>query len=87
MSSGMSALTSSFSKLYWSNWFARFGDLAMRVRGAHGLVADQSANDAGYDSTQQRFLFGRAVTIFAGSSEIQRNILGESVLGLPREPR
>jgi alkylation response protein AidB-like acyl-CoA dehydrogenase len=77
----------SVSKLYWSNWFARFGDLAMRVRGAHGLVADESVNDAGYDSTQQRFLFGRAVTIFAGSSEIQRKILGESVLGLPREPR
>ena len=73
----------SISKLYWSQWFRRFGELAMRIRGTNALVAD----DGDVDTLQQAFLFGRAVTIFAGSSEIQRNILGESVLGLPREPR
>jgi alkylation response protein AidB-like acyl-CoA dehydrogenase len=87
IAAGAPGPATSVSKLYWSTWFARFGDLAMRVRGAHGMVADDTANDAGFDSTQQRFLFGRAVTIFAGSSEIQRNVIGESVLGLPREPR
>ena len=75
----------SISKLYWSQWFQRFGELAMRVRGASALASDDAA--APTDGLQQTFLFGRAVTIFAGSSEIQRNIIGESVLGLPREPR
>ena len=63
----------------------RFGELAMRVRGTSALVSGDDG--LAFDAHQQQFLFGRAVTIFAGSSEIQRNILGESVLGLPREPR
>lgn len=75
----------SISKLYWSQWFQRFGELAMRVRGTSALVSEDAA--FGTDGLQQTFLFGRAVTIFAGSSQIQRNIIGESVLGLPREPR
>jgi len=75
----------SIAKLYWSQWFQRFGELAMRVRGASALVSEDVA--FGTDGLQQTFLFGRAVTIFAGSSQIQRNIIGESVLGLPREPR
>jgi alkylation response protein AidB-like acyl-CoA dehydrogenase len=78
----------SISKLYWSQWFQRFGELSARVRGASAMVAAPSGPSAlAFDATQQLLLFGRAVTIFAGSSEIQRNILGESVLGLPREPR
>lgn len=75
----------SISKLYWSQWFQRFGELAMRVRGTSALVSDDPR--AGSDGLQQTFLFGRAVTIFAGSSQIQRNIIGETVFGLPREPR
>jgi alkylation response protein AidB-like acyl-CoA dehydrogenase len=75
----------SISKLYWSQWFQRFGELALRIRGTSALVSEDPA--FGTDGLQQTFLFGRAVTIFAGSSQIQRNIIGESVLGLPREPR
>jgi alkylation response protein AidB-like acyl-CoA dehydrogenase len=78
----------SISKLYWSTWYQRFGELAMRVRGASAMVAETTMDDTPmFDGLQQLFLFGRAVTIFAGSTEIQRNILGESVLGLPREPK
>jgi alkylation response protein AidB-like acyl-CoA dehydrogenase len=91
---GAPVSAASISKLYWSQWFQRFGELSLRVRGASGMVAaaagtaaDGTGPPSAFDATQQLLLFGRAVTIFAGSSEIQRNILGESVLGLPREPR
>jgi alkylation response protein AidB-like acyl-CoA dehydrogenase len=91
IASGAPGPISSISKLFWSTWFQRFGELAMRVRGASAMVVDEphGPHPEGVvaDGLQQLFLFGRAVTIFAGSSEIQRNILAESVLGLPREPR
>lgn len=39
------------------------------------------------DSFQHLFLFSRADTIYGGSDEIQRTIIAERVLGLPREPK
>ena len=75
----------SISKLYWSQWFQRFGELAMQDPRRRRRSCARTPTST--DGLQQTFLFGRAVTIFAGCSEIQRNILGESVLGLPREPR
>jgi alkylation response protein AidB-like acyl-CoA dehydrogenase len=41
----------------------------------------------GLSELQSLFLFSRADTIYGGSNQIQRNVLGEQVLGLPREPR
>ena len=85
----------SIGKLYWASWHQRLGELAMRVRGAAAMVAEPAegahAGEAGLDYRldcwQRTFLYSRAHTIYGGSNEIQRNIIGERVLGLPREPR
>ena len=69
------------SKLLWANWHRDLGQLAMDVLGKAGLVAD----DGEFDEWQRLFLFSRADTIYGGSNEIQRNIIAERVLGLPRE--
>ena len=75
----------SIGKLYWAQWHRALGELALDVAGAAGLVTDGPP----YELTdlQRLFLFSRADTIYAGSNQIQRNIIGERVLGLPREPR
>jgi alkylation response protein AidB-like acyl-CoA dehydrogenase len=61
----------------------------MDVRGLDGLVARPPTDEAAYelDDWQRLFLFSRADTIYGGSDEVQRNILAERVLGLPREPK
>lgn len=73
-------------KLVWANWHKRLGEVAMDVLGADGLT---TATGDGYelDRWQRLFLFARADTIYGGSDEVQRNILAERVLGLPREAR
>ena len=85
----------SIGKLYWASWHRRLGEIATRVRGARTMVADpdggahagESGLDYPLDRWQRTFLYSRAHTIYGGSNEIQRNIIGERVLGLPREPR
>ncbi len=85
----------SIGKLYWASWHQRMGELATRVRGAAAMAADRAdgahAGEAGLDYRldrwQRTFLYSRAHTIYGGSNEIQRNVIGERVLGLPREPR
>ncbi len=78
----------SIGKLLWSNWHRSLGELMVGVRGADGMaVAADDGEEYTLDSWQRTFLYSRAHTIYAGSNEIQRNIIGERVLGLPREPR
>ncbi|MFC5731435.1 MULTISPECIES: acyl-CoA dehydrogenase family protein [Nocardioides] len=83
----------SIFKLAWANWHRTLGEVAMDVAGPSGLLArrsdDQVASSGGYDldEHQRLFLFSRADTIYGGSDEIQKNILAERVLGLPREPK
>ena len=69
------------SKLLWANWHRDLGELAMDIAGKAGLVA----KDGEFDVWQHLYLFTRADTIYGGSNEIQRNIIAERVLGLPRE--
>jgi alkylation response protein AidB-like acyl-CoA dehydrogenase len=74
----------SLTKLVWSEYHRRLGEIAMDLQGAVGLIRPEGD---GYpvDRWQKAFLSSRAETIFAGSSEVQRRIIAERVLGLPRE--
>ncbi|MFD7291960.1 acyl-CoA dehydrogenase family protein [Streptomyces sp. NPDC059897] len=75
----------SIGKIYWATWHRELGELAMDVCGADGMLAAGEPYDL--DDWQRLFLFSRSDTIYAGSNEIQRNIIAERVLGLPREAR
>ncbi len=75
----------SIAKLYWASWHRRLGELAMDVLGPAATVADGFPYELG--DLQRSFLFSRSETIYGGSNEIQRNIVGERVLGLPPEPK
>src|SRR5690606_34426441 len=89
---------SSVLKLYWSEYHQDVTTLAMDILGDAGLVPrgrgplrSMRTDDPGapIDSTGSwttTYLNARAGTIYAGASEIQRNIIAETVLGLPREP-
>lgn len=85
VASGAPGPEASIGKIFWATWHRDLGELAMDVCGAGGLLAEGEP----YDLTdwQRLYLFSRADTIYAGSNEIQRNVIAERVLGLPREPR
>jgi alkylation response protein AidB-like acyl-CoA dehydrogenase len=90
---------SSIHKLYWSEWLQQTTELAMDILGDAGIVPSGAglqgmsfpAAEAGTPNTSgawvDYFLRARAATIYAGSNEIQRNIVGERILGLPRGVR
>ncbi len=76
--------SASVTKLLWSNWHRSLGELAMDVAGPASLLVGA---DYALDDLQALFLFSRSDTIYGGSDEIQRNVIAERVLGLPREAR
>ena len=75
----------SVAKLFWATWHRDLGELAMDVLGARAMLAEGAPYELG--DLQRVFLFSRADTIYGGSNEIQHNIIGERVLGLPPEPK
>jgi alkylation response protein AidB-like acyl-CoA dehydrogenase len=79
----------SVAKLFWSEYHKKLGEIAAGIEGTDTLVRPEGGADGDYVTTQWQnvFLSSRAGTIFSGTSEIQRNITGERVLGLPKEPR
>lgn len=79
--SGQDPVAASISKLLWGPWHQRLGELAVDVRGAEATV---TGPDYELDAAQGLFLFSRSDTIYAGSNEVQRNIIAERMLGLPR---
>jgi len=73
------------TKIFWASWHRSLGKLAMDVLGAEAEIADGAPYQL--SGLQRMYLFSRSDTIYAGSNEIQRNIISERALGLPREPR
>jgi alkylation response protein AidB-like acyl-CoA dehydrogenase len=73
------------AKLYWARLHRDLGELFVDVIGSDALVCA----DAPYElsGAQRLFLSTRADTIYGGSNQIQRNIIGERALGLPPEPK
>jgi alkylation response protein AidB-like acyl-CoA dehydrogenase len=71
------------SKVFASGWHQRLLDLALEV-----LADDAATVGAGYhlNPWQRSYLISRAESIYGGTSQIQRNIIGERLLGLPKEP-
>jgi len=71
-------------KIYWATWHRTLGELAMDVLGQEGEIA---ANDGMFPDLPSMYLFSRSDTIYAGSNQIQRNLIAERALSLPKEPR
>ena len=74
----------SVTKLYWSEMDKRLQETAVGVEGMYGALAPESAFAIEDGRWQYGWMWAQAETIYAGSSEIQRNIIAERVLGLPR---
>ncbi|TFH55781.1 acyl-CoA dehydrogenase family protein [Glutamicibacter arilaitensis] len=83
--SGEQGIEASITKLLWAPWHRSLGELAMAVAGAGGLTVAQAPYEL--DELQALYLFSRADTLYGGSDEIQRNVIAERVLGLPKEVR
>jgi alkylation response protein AidB-like acyl-CoA dehydrogenase len=76
----------SLLKLYWSEMSQRLHRLALDVLGPAAPLAAGATGNPGDGEWQRSWLYYQAASIFAGTNEIQRTIVGERVLGLPREP-
>lgn len=72
-------------KLYWSTWHRDLGELAMDVLGAEAEILE--AGPYQLSRLQSMYLFVRSDTIYGGTNEIQRNIIAERGLGMPKEPK
>ena len=97
---GVAALGAT-NKMFWSEYHQDIMKLAMDIRGLAGQVltgGDEEEFIPGYgrrpanrsypaDAMQSAFFFSRSETIWGGAAEIQRNIVGERILGLPKEPK
>ncbi|MCZ7531464.1 MAG: acyl-CoA dehydrogenase family protein [Acidimicrobiia bacterium] len=74
-------------KLYWSEMSKRLHDTVLTVLGPAAPLWLDAAHNPGGGAWQRSWLYYKASSIWAGTNEIQRNVIGERVLGLPREPR
>ena len=72
-------------KIFWASWRKKLGELALDVQGPRGEIAAAAPYE--WELLTNVFLASRADTIYGGTNQIQRNIIAERALGLPREPR
>jgi alkylation response protein AidB-like acyl-CoA dehydrogenase len=87
------------NKMFWSEFHQEMMNMAIDIEGMDGQILggfhDETVDErvrrgrADYpvSDLQASFFFSRSETIWGGSAEIQRNIVGERVLGLPKEPK
>ncbi|HET7405985.1 MAG TPA: acyl-CoA dehydrogenase [Mycobacteriales bacterium] len=94
---GRPGADAAISKIIWSEFFQRYTELAMEIIGEDIIAPSGPGSDAlqvsdfGTPNSPlawvDSMMHARSATIYAGSSQIQRNIIGEQLLGLPKEPR
>jgi alkylation response protein AidB-like acyl-CoA dehydrogenase len=77
----------SINKLWWSEMSKRLHDTVMAVIGETAPLWRGASDNPGDGAWQRSWLYYQASSIWAGTNEIQRNVIGERTLGLPREPR
>ena len=75
------------NKLWWSEVSKRLHELVMDVLGPAASLWGPAADNPGDGRWQRSWCYYQAASIWAGTNEIQRTVVGERVLGLPREPR
>jgi alkylation response protein AidB-like acyl-CoA dehydrogenase len=95
------AALGAITKLQWTEYHQAFTDFLVTLQGPEGLVLTGTPEDEVLDGVgrgrgsdrypvsprQADWFFARSETIWGGTSQIQRNIVAERVLGLPREPK
>ena len=77
----------SLNKLYWSEMEVRLFETGMNAMGPYAELTPKAALAKDTDSWQHDYWYSRASCIYAGTTQIQKNIISERVLGLPKEPR
>jgi alkylation response protein AidB-like acyl-CoA dehydrogenase len=97
LNGGQPGADTAITKVIWSEYFRRHTELACEILGLEVLGSEGPGNggartvpEAGTPNSAacwcDELLYARAATIYAGSSQIQRNVIGERLLGLPKEP-
>jgi alkylation response protein AidB-like acyl-CoA dehydrogenase len=84
MRTGKPGPSGSMLKLFWSELEQRLMQLATTLEGPYGVLDEDAPQAFDEGRWQYGVLWSRAATIYAGTSEVQRNIMSQRVLGLPR---